>query len=244
MDVILQADLFATKGMEYAAVLVYLGLLVGFWRILRNPARDEAGPETAPGGPLGGVRHGREGQTGGWFSLPEGFLFHQGHTWVRRDGEQEVRVGMDEFTRKLLGSPASFFLPSVGAQLRQGNQGWAVEVGGKTIPILSPIHGEVVEVNPLAVEAPGEIMDRPYDEDGWLLRIRLGETESRPVLTNLLSGALAGAWIRGVEEQIRSMHSPELGLALPDGGEPVDGLARALDPVRWDEVARRFLLAD
>lgn len=244
MDGILQAELFATKGLEYAAVLVYLGFFVGFWRLLRNPEGEETGSEAAPKVSPAGAGEDPAGGRGGWFSLPQGFLFHQGHTWVRRDGEREVRVGMDEFTRKLLGPPASFSLPPVGAQLKQGDQGWAVEVDGKTIPILSPMDGEVVEVNPLALEAPREVLDQPYGQDGWLLKIRVREAESRTALANLLSGNLARAWIREVEERIRGMHSPELGLVLPDGGEPVDGLAQVLSPEDWDDLARSFLWPD
>jgi glycine cleavage system H protein len=47
-----------------------------------------------------------------------------------------------------------------------------------------------------------------------------------------------------VEERIRTQHSGELGVVMPDGGVPVDGLARALSPEDWDKVARQFLLAD
>ena len=245
MDVIAQAELFATKGMEYAAVLVYLGLFVGFWRLLWSPEEDEAGSETAPDGSHGRLGGEPEARKGGWFSLPDGFLFHQGHAWVRPEGHGVFRVGMDEFIRKLLGSRASSFrLPAEGVELSQGEEGWKVEVAGKALPILSPTDGEVVEVNPLALEEPETIMERPYADDGWLLKVRVSEAEARSSMTNLLSGAVARAWIRAVEERIRAMHSPELGLALPDGGEPVDGLARALHPERWDEVARELLLVD
>jgi hypothetical protein len=37
--------------------------------------------------------------------------------------------------------------------------------------------------------------------------------------------------------------SPDLGLALQDGGVPVDGLAQAIDHEHWDDIAREHLLS-
>lgn len=273
MDVtILQAELFATKGMEYAAVLLYLGLFVGFWRLLRHPEErtlegrsegagaDEtgvamegveagiaAGHAAAEGGPLGnGNGNGNGNDQGGalgWFPLPEELLYHQGHAWVRPNGGSEVTVGMNAFARKLVGDPASITLPSVGTRLEQGHRAWELNLGGAAIPMLSPVDGEVLEVNLRALEAPGEILDRPY-EDGWLLKVGVGEARSRASLKNLLGGSLARTWMSEIEERIRTLQSGELGVVMPDGGAPVDGLARALDPDDWDKVAREFLLAD
>jgi len=47
-----------------------------------------------------------------------------------------------------------------------------------------------------------------------------------------------------IEERLQTLQTGELGAVMPDGGEPVDGLARALAPEEWDKVAREFLLAD
>jgi glycine cleavage system H lipoate-binding protein len=246
MDVtILQADLFATKGMEYAAVLLYLGLFVGFWRLLRNP--EEAGVAAemrgAPGDEAGAAMDTTGAGARGWFTLPEGLLHHQGHTWVRPNGGRAVTVGMNEFARKLVGAPEGITLPAVGTRLEQGHHAWELNIDGAVIPMLSPVDGEVLEVNLRALEAPGEILDRPY-EDGWLLKVGVGESRSRASLKNLLAGSPARAWMADIEERIRTQHSGELGVVMPDGGEPVDGLARALSPEDWDKVARQFLLAD
>ena len=37
-----------------------------------------------------------------------------------------------------------------------------------------------------------------------------------------------------------ALSSRELGLVMQDGGVPLNGLARALRPDAWDEVARPF----
>ena len=43
---------------------------------------------------------------------------------------------------------------------------------------------------------------------------------------------------------LRRRLSPELGLVYQDGGTPVHGLARRLDPERWDRLARECFLTE
>jgi glycine cleavage system H protein len=154
-----------------------------------------------------------------------------------------VTVGMSEFARKLVGASLSVSLPPAGTRLRQGLPGWKVIVDGTSVPMLSPVDGEVLEVNARALEAQGDFLESPY-EDGWLLKVAVVDARSRASLKNLLAGSPAQAWMAEIEERLRTLQSGELGAVMPDGGEPVDGLARALSPEEWDRVAREFLLAD
>jgi len=114
-------------------------------------------------------------------------------------------------------------------------------VDGHAIPMLSPIDGEVVEVNREVAASPTLINEEPYDR-GWLMRVKV----PNPAVAkrNLLSGGLAEAWMNGIAERLRAMPAGELGVALPDGGFPVAGIARALSPEGWDQVAREFLLSE
>jgi len=148
---------------------------------------------------------------------------------------------MDEFSRQLLGKPSALRLPAIGTRLEQGQTGWAVEVEGQSIDMLSPVNGEVMEVNTRVMDEPGQALLNPYD-DGWLMKVRVNP--KRCCLRNLLSGELALAWLQNQEERIRMQNAGELGLVLPDGGTPVDGLARAISPDGWDDLAREILNPD
>lgn len=222
-------DLFATKGAEYLIVISYLVLLAAFWRFLWSPGRGQAAAARAA------VPLGR------WFALPEGRYFHQGHAWVAPERDDVMRVGMDDFAQKLLGRPAGFVFPDVGARLAPGERGWQVQVDGHAIPMVSPVGGEVVEVNQELLASPGLVNADPYDR-GWLLKIRVPDPAAAS--RNLLSGKLARAWMDGITERLREMRVGELGVVLPDGGFPVSGFARALSPEGWDRVAREFLLSE
>ncbi len=225
-------DLFATKGAEYLIVIGYLALLVGFWRLLWPPgATRSATARVRPTIP----------PLGRWFDLPDGLYFHQGHAWVTPEGQDIMRVGMDDFAQKLLGRAAGFLLPNVGAGLSQGERGWQVQVDGHAIPMLSPVGGEVVALNPDLLASPELVNADPYHR-GWLMKIRVPNPAA--AARNLLSGKLARAWMDGTTERLREMRAGDLGIVLPDGGFPVTGFARALDPERWDQVARELLLSE
>jgi glycine cleavage system H lipoate-binding protein len=220
-------DIFATKGIEYLVVIAYLVLLVGFWRLLAGP-RATAGLKPA------------RSLAASWFAIRDNLFYHQGHTWAVPESADVVRVGMDDFAVRLLGRPASIELPAPGVTLRQGERGWAVKVASRAVPVLSPVGGQVVAVNGHVREAPEVVAADPY-ERGWLLKVKVPSAPA--TVKNLLSGKIARAWMDETIERLRQMQAGELGVVMPDGGLPVDGFVRLLEPERWDEVARAFLLS-
>lgn len=235
-------DPFATKGIEYLIAVAFLLLLVGYWRMLSRPAglaRPAAGLVSGAA-----LRAAPEG----WFALREGHFFHQGHTWAAPESGTSdaaegavVRVGMDDFAQKLIGEPSSIHLPPVGASLNQGERAWKVDVDSGSVGMVSPVDGVVLSVNPEVGDRPDLVTHAPYD-DGWLMRVRVRDPGT--FRKNLLSGALAAAWMEDTKERLRTFSSDTLGVLLPDGGVPVQGFARALSPDGWIELAEEFLLSE
>jgi glycine cleavage system H protein len=219
------SDLFATKGIEYLIVIGYLVALVVVWRLLGASE------------PVGAVAR-QERRVGGWFALPEAYCYHQGHSWALVEDESTVKVGLDDFAHRLLGRPDAVELPGLGTRLLQGERGWGIRLGPISMGILSPVEGEVVEINHEVVDAPEILCSDPYDR-GWLLRVRV--PEQRRNQRNLLCGALARAWL---EEQLRALRV-DLGLILPELGAVAgcDGFARAVAPDDWHEMASDLLLS-
>jgi len=68
------------------------------------------------------------------------------------------------------------------------------------------------------------------------------------VRRNLLAGRLARSWSELAERALQGIaaEAPDaaLGAVLADGGEPREGLARALAPDSWEEVVQRFFLLE
>ncbi len=226
------SDIFATKGIEYLIVIGYLFLLIAFWRLLRRPQ---------VGSPAAAVGRAARRSLAAPFRVRDGVYYHQGHSWAMPEGRDVVRIGMDDFAMRLLGRPGAVELPAVGTNLRQGERGWSLAVGSKTLAVLSPVDGEIIAVNDDVRRSPGLLSDEPY-ERGWLMRVRVGNC--RAVGKNLLSGGLARAWMNATLEKLRESPAGELGIVMPDGGIPIDGFAQVLGGERWDEWAREYLLID
>lgn len=222
-------DLFATKQFEYLLVIGFLALLVIFWRFMQKPARNAHPVARMPVPSLAE-----------WFQLPQGFYYHQGHSWALPEGSL-IRVGIDDFAQKMIGHIDAVGAPPVGSSLEQGGVGWTFNVDSKTIDMLSPVKGEVVEVNKGAFENPELLNQDPYGQ-GWLMKIRPSEWKEN--FRNLLTHSLARAWTGMSVDALMQRMGGELGPVYQDGGTPVSGIARAVDPDDWDNLVRKFLLTD
>ncbi len=224
-------DIFATKGIEYLLVLGFLFSLILYWKFLSQPA-GRAPALAAASRPVFSLNP--------WFSLAEGLFYHQGHSWAVPEQRNVVRVGIDDFAQQLLGELSSVDLPQIGTRLEQGEKGWKLWVDSKSIDVLSPVEGKVLAVNEEILKVPDLINQDPYRK-GWLMKVEVPNTKKN--LKNLLSGRLAKAWMEETVDTLRQKMGGELGIALQDGGVPIAGIARALSPDKWDEVAMEFLLS-
>lgn len=223
-------NIFATKGVEYLLVISVLLLFIPFWRMVSSPAKAIS-PATARIAPA----------LNEWFNLPEEKLYyHQGHSWAMPESGNVVRVGMDDFAQKLVGKIDAVQFPQVGSRVTQGEKGWSLVAGAKKIDMLSPVDGEIVAINENLLSSPANIGQDPYGQS-WLLKVRSPKIAAN--LKNLLSGELAKQWMAGVKEKLLARMNYDLGTVSQDGGELVDGIARNIDPQRWDEIAKEFLLS-
>lgn len=225
---VISGDLFATKGLEYMLVIGYLIMLVVCRRMVGlGRSQADAGASTSRPGGLS-------------FDLREGLHYHQGHAWATCNGGDLMRVGVDDFAQKLVGPVTGLILPRIGAELGEGEPGWTMRVNRRSIPMLSPVDGEVVRWNPEVLRSPGLVNSEPYDA-GWLMEVKV----RRPAAAkrNLLSGSLAHAWKDEVTARLEGsfMARPE----TPQSEDPSsgEGLAEMLSPDAPDRVARDFLLS-
>jgi len=227
-------DIYSTKGIEYLiAAVFFFGFLALQGYILR-PAPGRGKSE----GALAGLP--------AWFRVPEGYGFHQGHTWMKTDllspGNQRlVKVGLDDFAQKLIGRVDAVELPAVGSRLAQGDKGWSLMVDSVAIPMLSPVDGEVVAVNQEVLRSPGILSRDPYGA-GWLLKVKSDRVAADT--RNLLSGQVARAWMQTSLENLHPTRHEAVGPVLQDGGLPLEGIARVLGGDQWAELAKTHLLTD
>lgn len=217
-----------TKRLEYGIAFVFM-IFFAFYYIFLNTRTRERVERVAE----------RVVSRIQGFLVPEGLFFHQGHAWAKPESDDIAKVGIDDFATKLIGRIEKVKLPEVGTSLRQGERAWTLYVDSRPIDMLSPIDGKVVAVNEAVLKSPETLNKDPYN-NGWLIKVQTPKTS--PSLKNLLSGELAKRWTEKAVNDLLARANYNLGAVLADGGFPVEGMAKSLDPKNWEEIAKEFLL--
>jgi glycine cleavage system H protein len=174
------------------------------------------------------------------FLVPEHLGYHAGHGWLHRERVHVVKIGMDEFSAALAGRIDKIELPKPGHWLRQGQKAWTLLRGSEKTDMVSPIEGEIVEVNSEVLRDPSLLRQDPYGK-GWLMTVFVPDEESTG--RNLLPKALVGGWMRQAVEKLYAMQPQMAGAVAADGGHPAEDLFAALPAgSSWNQVTREFFL--
>jgi glycine cleavage system H protein len=104
---------------------------------------------------------------------PEGLKYHREHDWARIEGDTAT-LGITWYAQDALGEIVHFEPPGEGGTLAKDESYGEVESVKAVSDLVSPLSGEVVEVNQAVVEAPETINEDPYGS-GWLVKIRLSD---------------------------------------------------------------------
>ena len=113
-------------------------------------------------------------------SYPENLRYHREHDWARVDGDTAV-VGITWYAQDALGELVHFEPPAEGASVAADESYGEVESVKAVSDLISPLTGEVTEVNQMVLEEPEKVNDDPYGE-GWLIRIRMSDTSELDAL--------------------------------------------------------------
>jgi glycine cleavage system H protein len=113
-------------------------------------------------------------------SYPEDLRYHPEHDWARIDGDEAV-LGITWFAQDALGELVHYEAPATGDTIAKDRAYGEVESVKAVSDVISPLSGEVLEVNQRAVDEPEVINEEPYGE-GWLIRIRMSDPGEVDVL--------------------------------------------------------------
>jgi glycine cleavage system H protein len=106
-------------------------------------------------------------------SYPDDLKYHREHDWARIEGDTAT-LGITWYAQDALGEIVHFEPPDVDGSLAKDESYGEVDSVKAVSDLISPLSGEVLEVNKAVVEAPETINEDPYG-GGWLVRIRLSE---------------------------------------------------------------------
>jgi glycine cleavage system H protein len=126
-------------------------------------------------------------------SYPEDLLYHPEHDWARIDGDEAV-MGITWHAQDALGELVHYEPPDIGSTVAKDSSYGEVESVKAVSDLISPLSGEVLEVNQQVVDAPETVNEDPYGA-GWLVRIRLSNPAEREQLLSV------GDYQKVVDEQ-------------------------------------------
>ncbi len=219
-----------TKGREYLIAIGFLGLFIIFWKFL------------ATGGVLpvaaGAFKHLD-------FRLPEGVFYCPGHTLALPTEDGSILIGLDDFLRQATGTIEEVATSKSGTRIKRGEPLLHIRIESEMIRIPSPISGVVKGVDTdvgVGMKLP---LHQETLEDNWWVRILPEDATVED--TRMKTAREAGRWLQAEMEKLHNFldaqsSRPSLaGVTLADGGEPVAGVLRLLDPEGIRLFEKEFL---
>ncbi len=106
-------------------------------------------------------------------SYPDDLKYHAEHDWARIEGDTAT-LGITWYAQDALGEIVHLEAPQQGDSVAAGESYGEVESVKAVSDLISPLTGEIVEVNAALADSPETINEDPYGA-GWLIRIRLAD---------------------------------------------------------------------
>jgi len=160
-------------------------------------------------------------------SFPLGRFYHRGHTWARPEPDGTVTIGLDELGRRVLGVPEGVDLPAPGTRLWVNGPAWRIHKRNRTVRVLSPVDGEVVEAAG-GIGGDACLRVKPVGR-GFDFRHLLVPCEVKP-------------WLLREVERLQATLSAEGAPTLADGGALMPDLSAVSPQADWDAACDAMFL--
>ena len=174
--------------------------------------------------------------------VPGGAFVSEGHVWVSVTVPGLVRIGVDDFVRKMIGRIDGVEFPAEGAAARKGEKLFAIRQAGRTAEFYAPVSGTVQSVNGELAHNLGWLESNLYEE-GWICTIKPDHLSAE--LENLKIGETAAAWYQAELERAGRLLAPGTGAGRPgesaDIGPLVEGQLEEADDIEWRRFVDTFL---
>lgn len=135
------------------------------------------------------------------YNMPDELYYHKDDTWVKvEDGN--IRIGMTDFYQKLAGDTTYVDLPFEGDEVAQGEICGKIQSAKWVGKFVSPVSGEIVEVNEKLEDDCTLINKDPYGE-GWIVVVKPSNMEEE--LKQLYHGDAVGPWLKQKVKEVEKI---------------------------------------
>ncbi|MCX5850582.1 MAG: glycine cleavage system protein GcvH [Deltaproteobacteria bacterium] len=104
-------------------------------------------------------------------TFPDDLLYSREHMWVRVDGNIAT-IGMTDYGQEQMGEIVSIKLPAVDSSVDQDEPFGTIESARTAADLVSPISGDIINVNDDLADDVGIINSDPYDM-GWMIVVEM-----------------------------------------------------------------------
>lgn len=178
------------------------------------------------------------------FGLPGGLFISSGHVWANVTVPGLVRLGLDDFARKMIGRINAIELPASGTTIKKGEALFRIRQGERVATLCAPISGRVHDVNAELPHHLDWLERRPY-EQGWVCSMKPDHLADE--LGHLKIGEIAAAWYQAEIARLQQL----LGSAQASGpssapltiGPLAEGQLEQADDSTWIKFTQAFLQA-
>ena len=117
--------------------------------------------------------------------IPPDLHYTAEHEWIRRTGDNTVRVGITDFAQSALGDVVFVQLPDVGTEVTAGESFGEVESTKSVSDLFAPVSAKVVAVNGDLDGNSQLVNSDPYGA-GWLIDLEVDAESYEQDLAALL----------------------------------------------------------
>lgn len=171
-------------------------------------------------------------------------FYHPGHTWIKVEKADEVRVGLDCFIRRIIGKVNVIVLPLSGRRCHRGENLCSIIQEEGILHIVFPVSGSILSVNQKLKDQPELVTKDPLGE-GFLLTLKPKNLQQEQ--KHLFFGEAALSWYRKELERFKTAVVSELygqervGITMQDGGIKLGDIKKMVGPERYIQLISTFL---
>jgi len=174
------------------------------------------------------------------FQIPGGVFISEGHCWANVSEAGTVKVGLDDFAKKIIGKIDSVGLPNLGMVVKKGQSLFTVAQGQRSISFKSPVSGKVKEINKFINDELDSLDFTPYDKN-LVCEIDADELDSE--LPALKIGKSAVSFYQEDIERLQTLKKKtqtSKEAELEPEGVIFAGEMEKLDDISWKRFAEEF----
>jgi glycine cleavage system H lipoate-binding protein len=174
------------------------------------------------------------------FQIPGGVFISEGHCWANINEEGTVKVGIDDFAKKIVGKIDSVGLPNLGMTIKKGQSLFTITQGQRTLSFKSPVSGKVKEVNKFINNELDSLDFSPYDKN-FVCELDADELDLE--LPALKIGKSAVSFFQDEIERLQTLKKKTM-TGKEAESEPAGtifvGEMEKLDDITWKRFATEF----